>query len=293
MSAIKYFFVSILICASCTAFSQNNDPVFLRWKLNPGETITYKTVMEEIDTANHKDFAMDGLSKSFGNDANDADFKKMVKQLNKLTSQSDFVTYLKKNRKNVIDIEMKLGNTATTGAVTDTSKVGRELKDMHAMMVKMTGGVVLRGAIYEDGTIESFYTKNDQKNLISTFFELPGKPVKVGDTWSPDIHFLSMDQNFICDSSYKKNNVTVISIDKKENEHIVTLRYDIEEYVSGNFTSPFDGKPIKTSMKMTHRALAEFSIEKGRWSTYNGIMSLSSTGIMTSQSTKRCSLIIQ
>ena len=164
---------------------------------------------------------------------------------------------------------------------------------MTRRMEKERYSVAINLLMYEDGTIESFYTKNDQKNLIAIFFELPGKPVKVGDTWSPEIHFLSMDQNFICDSSYRKNNVTVINISNKENEHIVTLKYDIEEYVSGNFTSPFDGKPIKTSMKMTHKALADFSIEKGRWIIYNGIMSISSTGMMTSQSTKRCSLIIQ
>jgi hypothetical protein len=290
MSVIKYFLFAVLIGSACTAFSQTSDPVFLRWKLKPGETIVYKTVMDEIDTANHKDFAMDDLAKALGIDVNTADIQKMFKQFSQATSQSDFLTSLKENPKSIIDIEMKAGNMSAAKTVVDTGVMGNALK---AMMAKMSGSVVLRGSVYEDGAIESFYTKNDQKNLIAIFFELPGKPVKVGDTWSPDVHFLSMDQNFTCDSSSKKNVVTIVKISNNENEHIVTMRYDLEEYVSGNFAYPFDGKQRKTSMKMTHKALAEFSIEKGRWITYNGIMSLTSSGVMGAQSTKRCSLIIQ
>ncbi|MDP9080486.1 MAG: hypothetical protein M3O71_23935 [Bacteroidota bacterium] len=261
----------------------------MKWKLKPGEVITYKTIIEEIDTANHKDFALDGLVKALGSDTNTAEIQKMFKQFSQATSVSDFVTHLKKNSRNVIDIEMKAGNMPGAQSITDTGAMSTAIKQMVA---KMAGGIVLRGAIHEDGTIESFYTKNDQKNLIATFFELPGRPVKTGDTWSVDVHFLSMDQNFTCDSSYRRNSVTIVKTGNNENEHVVTIKYDIEEYVSGNFISPVDEKPVKTSMKMTYKGLADFSTDKGRWLNYNGIMSLSSSGMMSSQSTKRCTLTI-
>src|SRR6185437_5414190 len=214
---------------------------------------------------------MNGFMRTMGDNADTADFQKVFKQLSKIAVQSNFVTYLKESRNNIIDIEMHLKDPAVK-TVTDTGKMAKELSDMIAMEAKMNSGIVLRGAVHEDGTIESFYTKNDQKNLISTFFELPGKFAKLGDKWALNVNFLSMDQSFTCDSSFKKNKVTVIRIDNKDGEHIVTLQYDIEEYVVGNFNSPFNNQPVKTSMKMTHKALAEFSVEKGRWISYNGIM---------------------
>ncbi|MCR8559898.1 hypothetical protein KXD93_19765 [Mucilaginibacter sp. BJC16-A38] len=288
MSVFKYLLLICLIFVICPAFSQSNDPVMLKWKLKPGEVISYKTTMDEIDTAHSKDFSIDGFDKLLGSDVNSAEIKKMIKQLRQATNLSNFVTHLKKNSKNVIDIEMKAGDQPAAQTTADTGEMGKALKLMMATM----GGVVLRGAIREDGTIESFYTKNDQKNLIATFFELPGRPVRVGDTWSADVHFLSTDQSFICDSSHRRNIITIVKIDDVENEHVVTVKYDIEEYVSGYFSTPFDKNPVKTTMRMTHKALADFSIERGRWINYDGIMSISSTGFMSSQSAKRCNLTL-
>jgi hypothetical protein len=291
MSAIKYFLFCINFFISISLFAQRTESVFLKWKLKPNEDLYYKTVMEEIDTANYKDFAADELFKSIGGTgANVNEMKKMFKQINKAINISTLIAHLQERRKNIIDIDLSVNNDTLQKPVTDTGKMGVMLKGLHEM-IKKSGGVMLRGTINEDGTIESFYTKNDQKNLLAVMFELPGRMVKVGDSWSLNVNFLSMDQNFVCDSSYKKNSVTVTSIDSQNGDYIVTLKYDIVEYVNGNFNSPFNNEPLKTTMKMSYKGIAEFSTEKGRWMTFNGIMSLSSTGMMSSQSTKRFSLI--
>lgn len=294
MSSIKYILSISLIALTNWAFSQNNATVFLKWKLKAGETITYKTIMQEVDTANRKDFNMNGMAKLMGDSVN-ADMQKVFKQLSEQAqNMSNFVTYLKEKRKDIVEIEMH-DNNKLKAPGTDTGNMAEVMKSLKDMLSKASGGVTLRGAVYEDGSLESFYTKNDQKNLLATLFELPGKPVKVGDTWSPDVHFLSMDQSFIPDSSFKKNVVTVTNISNTGDEHIVTMNYDIEEYVSGDFMSPFEQTqtPVKMTMKMTHKAIANFSIEKGRWINYEGIMSLSSTGLMGTQTTRKISLVLQ
>ena len=43
------------------------------------------------------------------------------------------------------------------------------------------------------------------------------------------------------------------------------------------------GGEQKTMMKITHQAIAEFSVDKGRWISYDGIMSLDATGFMTAK----------
>jgi len=281
----------LLLGISFSAFSQANDGYFLKWKLKPGEVIAYKTNMEEIDTAHHKDFSMEGMMKSIGVDSDFTTFNKTMKQLNKEMENAGFITYLKAKRRGIVDIEMVMKQDSAQKKEQDISQETRNLKEAQAMMMKMSRGVVLRGAMYDDGTIESFYTKGEQKNLISMFFELPGRKIKLGDSWALNMNFISMDQNFICDSSYKKNNVKVIQIESRNNEHIITLKYDILEFVRGDFGSPFSNEPVKTMMKMTYNAVAEFSLEKGRWVSYNGVMSLTATGIMTSQTTKKFALV--
>jgi len=294
---IKYIFTCILFSLTLAAFYQTSEnSIFLKWKLNPNEVLHYKTVMQEIDTANHKDFSMDGMMKATGVDkdsTNIEDVKKMFKELAKQAQHINYITYLKKDKKNVIGIEMYGKDTSAQDPVTDTSKMGAALKGMQAMMKKMASSVMLRGSVYEDGTIQSFYTRNDQKNLLAMFFELPGRPVKVGDTWSLSVNLIAMDQNFTCDSSYKKNKVMLTGIENKNGEHIATLKYDIVEYVEGAFISPFDHSNIKTAMKMSFQAMARFSLEKGRWLVYDGVMAVSSTGMMSSQSTQKLALITE
>ncbi|MEP6750069.1 MAG: hypothetical protein ABJB86_20190, partial [Bacteroidota bacterium] len=144
-----------------------------------------------------------------------------------------------------------------------------------------------------NGSIQSFYVKNDQKNLIAMFFELPNRQIKVGDSWSLNMNFISMDQNFKCDTSYKKNNVTLIGLKQIAGQTTAIIKYDLTEFVSGDFNNPLAGNNKKTMMKMTYNAIGEFSVDKGRWTNYDGILSLSASGVMTSNTTKKIQLLAE
>ena len=272
--------------------------VFLKWKLQPGEILSYKTIMEEIDTTKYKDFSVDfkGFLGSLGQLADDSNLdinkeiaaKKFMGLLNKYLN-SDMMTYLTEKKKGLIDITMSYNKTDTASANTkDTSEY--RMKDLAKMMQMMTKNVQLRGAINDSGSVESFYTKNDQKNLIALLFQLPAKQIKVGESWPLDIHFISMDQNFKCDTSYHKNLVTLVGIKKVNGETIAVLKYDVVEFVSGTFASPFEGTDKPCMMKIGCSTLAEFSVDKGRWVSYDGIMSLVASGVMNSHTTKKLSL---
>jgi hypothetical protein len=291
MSAIKYLFAVALLTLSTCVFAQNNDQVFLKWKLKPGETLSYKTVLEEVDTATHKNWEIGGFFKSMGIDidaVNLAEAKKVFKQLSAL-QPTNFIARLTEKKKGIIDI--------TLVSKADSSKKGKDgnnnLADAQTLLNTITSGVQLRGSVYENGTIASFYTRNDQKNVIALLFELPGKRIKQGDTWPVSFNFISTDQSFTCDSSYKKNEVTVLKIENQHGEHIVTLKYDIVEYVIGDFIMPvpMGTTPVKTSMGVSYQAIASFSIEKGKWIGYEGIMKNSATGVISTQSKTRYALI--
>ena len=67
------------------------------------------------------------------------------------------------------------------------------------------------------------------------------------------------------------------------------------EYVKGDFNTPSffgnEGRSEKTMMKFLYQGIAEFSINKGRWLTYDGIMNLEASGVMTANKKTKFTLI--
>jgi hypothetical protein len=157
---------------------------------------------------------------------------------------------------------------------------------------------MLRGSVYKNGSLHSFWMKNNQKNLLSLFFELPNKELKKGDSWIlSNVNFIGNDHNFICKKAEKKNQITLTDIRKLNGETIAVIDYNILEYVFGDFNTPaFLGNEAgskKTEMKFIYKAQAEFSVEKGKWISYNGIMSLDASGALNSVQKKKFALIEQ
>lgn len=285
----------LLAVIATTAFGQRNQTVDLKWKIGENENLNYATVMSDIDTSSiEMDFG--GLLKSLSDstDSGIKESKDFFKKFNDAFKNLDYVTTLSTEEDGVIDIVMTTRpkeNVKETEIDSTDSKEAEMLK----MMQSMSQGVMLRGSVYETGDIHSFWVKSNQKNLIAIFFQLPTNPVKIGDKWPLEVNLIANDQNFKCDSAYKINEVTLTDIKKVDGETVAVLKYNIVEYVSGDFNSPSffgneDGKK-KTMMKFSHQGIAEFSIEKGRWISYDGIMSLEASGVMTANKKTKFTLI--
>lgn len=247
----------VLIAFSLNA--QQKETVDLKWKIT--DTLTYKTVMENVV-----------LEKSKEQTENDSIAEKMsgmFKALQEQFSDLKYETKLFPDKNGNVDIAMMLKKDKA-----DTSET------FISGMAQMTGNVVLRGKVSADGELLSFYYKEAQKNLISILFELPTKPIKVGDEWDLKVSMVAMDQNFIADTLYKKNVVRLKDIKNISGNKIAVIEYDIEEYVSGDFGNAMmkmfskDKTDKKTFMKMSHKATAEFNLEKGYWVLYEGIMNV-------------------
>jgi hypothetical protein len=259
------------------ALGQKGQSVSLAWKISPTEKLSYLTTMAEIDTAGaHIDFG--GLTKLFSDSSKEKDnlANDMFKKLNQTMNNINFVSNLTNKGKNIIDITI-VSTPKKNIQPPNYSPAKNEAVDMNSLLT----GVAIRGSVFATGGVHSFWVKSSQKNLIAVFFELPKHPVKVGDTWPLDINLVSNDQNFVCDSSYKVNEAKLVDVRTDKGEAIATIKYTIAEYVKGAFT--FGSTSQATIMKITYNGLAEFSISKGRWNSYNGIMSLDATGIMSAK----------
>lgn len=291
---MKKLITVILGLLSLTTFGQSTQSIDLKWKIGEKEKINYSTVMSDIDTSK-VEMNFDNLFKSFSDstDKESLKTKELFKKLNQAMRNIDYVTTLTNKGNGVVEIVMATKPKEKTDTKT-TDKKGSQEEEMLKMMQTMNQGVMLRGSVYANGGIHSFWINNNQKNLVSIFFELPTHPVKVGDTWKLNVNLIGNDQNFICDSSYKMNEVTLTDIKNVNGEKIAVIKYDIVEYVKGIFNAPSfvgGGGAQNTMMKFSHQAIAEFSVDKGRWVSYDGIMSINTTGLMTSSNKTKFTLI--
>lgn len=256
----------------------------MRWKVPEGDTVVYRTEMNEMDTAAYARLggAPGALFDSAGSSLPQQWGDAMAR------ANSEVNTYLVRRRPGVIGIEMREVKLKGANDAADTSL--KEMRMMMEMMARMSGGVQLRGSVLDDGRIESFYLNESQRNLLALMFELPARPVRVGDTWPLSVTMIHMDQNFICDSAARSNSVKLTEIRKTDHGPLAILAYDIDEYVDGTFGGML-GEGAPTMMHITFTAQAGFDIERGGWAFYDGVMSVSSTGIMSTSQRKRFVLV--
>lgn len=272
-----------------SSFAQQTDEIFLKWKLDTNEILSYKTVLEQI---NSSDFEID--FGNFFNSLNDDNSKKAIeeskkffKNLNEPFKNTKLTTVLSEEKDGIIEIKLIAKTEESNSDLEDNSKLLQK-------MLQQNSGVMLRGSVTENGAIHSFWLKTEQKNLIALLFELPNRTIKVGDIWNIDVNLIANDQNFICKEASKSNIVKLIDLKELKNETIAVIKYDIEEYVSGDYNMPsFSGESEvkKTTMKYNYQGIGEFSIDKGRWISYDAIFSLKQTGLINSDSKQKFSLI--
>ena len=275
----------LLFVITSTLFAQNNETVDLKWKIAKEEKLNYATIMSKIDTtAIDVDFGFLSKLSSSLSEKTINEGKTFLKKINEAYKNLDYTTSLSTNKKGIIDIIM-------------TTHVNESIKDedVSKSIQPLNNTVALRGSVYDTGAIHSFWMKNKQKNLLAMFFQLPTTSVKVGDRWTINVNFIENDQNFECNKSHKINNVTLTHIKEINGEKIAVLKYHIEEFVEGVFNMPSFKKNSSEQKELmfnfAYHGIAEFSIDQGRWISYDGIMSLNASGIMTANSKSKFSLI--
>ena len=239
-----------------SANAQQNETVDLKWKIT--DTVTYKTVIKETVVEEN---AMQSENDSISDRITDF-FKEMQDRISNLK----YETKLFPDQNGNVDIAVMIKEEENSTKDTLFSTIS-EIK----------GNVVLRGKVNPDGEVLSFYYNKEQNNLTALLFELPNKPVKIGDKWSLNVEMISMDPAFKADSVYKKNEVRLKDVITINKDKIAIIEYDLKEYVSGEFSkeikSMFSQDQInKTFKEVSHKAISEFNITKGMWLKYEGIM---------------------
>jgi len=289
--------IMMVFLMSNFGFGQSEEHPFetelfqLNWKIDESDTISYETIMTEIGESK---FEMN-FGSLFGKLTDSIDVeedfdKDFVNKLKGLYANTNIITRLTNSEdfSEVIDIEM-------IAIPKEKSKEDDNENETNKTMSSMMEGTILRGSVYKTGELNSFWVKRAQKNLLSIFFELPRQPIKRGDTWTlNNINLIGNDHNFICREAEKKNVISIVDIKQVNGENIAVINYDVLEYASGDFSTPAffgnEGSLKKTTVICVFKAQAEFSIEKGKWISYNGMMSLDASGAFNSNQRQKIAL---
>lgn len=239
---------------------------------------TFGTLLSLKDSVNPK---KDSVKGNFNDFFNNDFFKEMKSKLNKINDSTELVTYLTKssNFEKVIDIEMVRENLIEIDSI-----------DKENIYSIMKSGTQLKGSIYENGSLHSFWLNNAQRNLISLFFELPSKEIKKGDVWKLEyLNYIQFGNIFHCDYTEKKNEVKLLDIIEEDGKKIALIEYDIYEFADGEIDF-FENK-TPTNMKIKYNAISKFSINEGKWISYKGFLSTESNGMFNSKSKQKFELI--
>ncbi len=308
----KTFIISLAITAH--AFCQTNEKILLEWKLQKNDTLRYKTAMNITQEDKEVEGNMDTTSI-----ISREEIKELQKSVLELNSDIKYQINLYENNRNNkwVDIEMVMLNKDKVNSndflkemmslQKDKSSKKDKKKDkkknnevkpdslnfkkLFSSISGLNGNVVLRGRISKTGEIVSTYYKNSQRNLISILFELPNKNIGIGEKWKLNVNLIEMDQNFVCDSLNKENYAYIEKVIEKDGDKIAIIKYNLLEYVKGDFNNPIN--PMfgmesnkKMYMKATHNATGYFSILKGKWINYEGTLIIESNFSIINGKTK-------
>lgn len=270
-----------LVAAALTLFISFNisadDSVDLKWKINDGEIVTYKTKMSPFNDNTENSLTLD-VDRIIESKKFDDKLKNQLSTL-KFPNESKITTYLK-GSKNNISVEMILNELKVPTIDNQDYQLQKKLNDQFQ---NMKGSVQLRGTINKNGTVESFYLEQKQKNLLAMFFELPSTKVSKGDEWSIGVNCLSMGSGYVNESAGRINKVHLSDIaHDPEKGNVAIIDYLIAEKISGTLHNPISNKTTPISMTCSYLGRHEFSIDKGRWLKANGEFAIHSKGFMNS-----------
>lgn len=263
---MKPLLLSILICIlflSCD-FLKGFNEYELKWKLKKDEILAYDHVQEVNDTVykNISGLALSAIdSLIYSDNGDNLDINEILKNVN----ENQYTATLTKAADNKIDVNLILNNPK-----------GSRLESIFPNLGK---GIVLNGEITEQGKISSFYLSEKQRNLLALLFQLPDKPVHIGDSWQIDVNLVTISDDFKCDESEKRNVVSLIDVVEKENSSTGVVKYDILHRVKGKIKHPFLEKTIEVQLQYSYTAVALFDITRGRWIDYKANMHVKSTGL--------------
>lgn len=270
---MRILFTAILLIVSLIGYSQESDSVLLRWNIDQGEKLAYALIQEK-QSINLGDIPVEDFFKEIPKKGRKRlkVFEKLYKQFESKTGKPNMYSELSRKQDGTLLILMnKIAPFAEKpfGEDTDLDKQ-RELD-------KLSGRLsFLEGFINEKGEVSGESLHPRHKSLMSLIFQLPQQAVSEGDTWEIFSSFITVHNPADLISSEVKSSAQLLEISQKKSETIARISYKIsekKEIKSMPTSLNQDHNKDETSFaQVVYHAIGEFSIERGRWISYTGMV---------------------
>jgi hypothetical protein len=152
-------------------------------------------------------------------------------------------------------------------------QVAKALRETLGRKVQLRGNLTDWGFVTTD-------LKREQRNLLALMFELPSKPVAVGDVWPHSSDLVKMGAGWEGENE-SLNRVELAALEQDaEGRLVAVLDYTLAERQEGKFSDRRLEKQIPASMEISFVGRGEFLVEQGRWKRLAGRMTTRATGAM-------------
>ena len=268
IQTMKNSFLFVLLIIPFLAFSQEDEKVLLRWKLEPGEKLAFANFPEsvEIDLFNS---SRKGLSEEIS--ATPDVLSKFIDNLRKMGEanliSTGFVYELSANSDTSMNFLM------FQAKMKDQTNSFSELKKEATPAININGTLSTSGELFTE--ISPFQAKNAARFL----FHLPEEEVSIGECWEFRGNFGRAAAGIEVDTLYSIDKVCLVDIEKKGTERIALIQYDISAAyrVESPFSRNEDEKEYDEA-EISYLAEGRFSIDSGKWLSLTGLESISMKG---------------
>jgi hypothetical protein len=220
-----------------------------------------------------------GQPSSNGCDLTESDHSAIIDVLEKTKrpDQWPFLATLSDNENSTLQVKM-VGAPMSSDEVTPKNDEER-MEQRYRKAIE--GSLQLLADIQPDGTPQSFYLTKKQQNVVSMLFGLPDSPISVGDQWHLPIYMIELGNGFIVDQAKRLNNACLIKLEpQNDGDELAHIVYTLYESVEGYY----ELKPIPNitpppfGLRATYLAYGVFSVKKGNWLRYAGILEFKGSG---------------
>jgi len=258
------------------------ERVQLRWKVPQGTPVAYEFITQQVGPGkNSMRLDLSGLK----NSKLTAKQRKAIFEL-QLPSQSAMASVL--STKPSGDLSVKV--VVTRMDIPKKKRPTKADKQMAQAMENMVGTVQIRASMTDWGFVTTDL-KREQRNLVALMFELPSKPVAVGESWTHSADLVKMGTGWEGESE-SLNRVELVSLDKEaDGQTVAVIDFTLAERQDGKFSNARVTKTVPASMEMSFVGRGEFLVEQGRWKRIAGRMTTKATGVMETDTEQQFTLM--
>ncbi len=253
-------------------FACNKEPekYKLQWKIPPQKVVIYNIQMKTIDSLSSvseesMQSVIELVSKMYGDSINVG--LSTVSLYNGLMRQLNMLSYFSiiRNGEYADDIKIDF--------ITRQTKQYEPIK-YKEIFNKFIKKAFFKGVLKNDGSLLTNASAEVWDPKINILFQLPDKPVAVGESWA--LNIIPEWQKSKNDTSII-NRVTLESVNVINGDSIATLKYELQTSSQSSKTLGYTGD-------------AKFNITKGKWESYSGNLSQKRSGMLSMKQVQHINL---